>query len=378
MKKNLSKIIITVLLVISMVEGAFLVRAYVIPSNVMKVARKINSIEKLIDSEYTGGKVDKEKIEDYAYKGMVAGLGDVYSGYYNKSEFEEMMSETDGIFSGVGLQMLQNSKTGEISVVKVMKDTPAQKKGVGKGDILLKVENKSVKNQNLSDIVQKIRGEKGTKVHLTLSHNTKEYQVTLTRAVIETPTIESKMLEGKIGYIQIIEFDEVTVNQFKSALSSLKKKGMKSLILDVRDNPGGLLESVTKVANEIQSGGVIVSTKDKKGKEKVYNASKDAYVDIPICLLVNENSASASEILAGTLKDHKLATLVGEKTFGKGIVQGFYSAGNGSYLKLTSAKYYTPNGNNIHKKGINPNVVVKDNKKTSKDEQLEKAKEILK
>ncbi|MDD3746106.1 MAG: S41 family peptidase [Anaerostipes sp.] len=378
MKKNLSKIMITVLLVISMVEGAFLVRAYVIPSNVMKVARKINSIEKLIDSEYTGGKVDKEKIEDYAYKGMIAGLGDVYSAYYNKSEFKEMMEETDGTFSGVGLQVLQDSKTGEISVIKVMKDTPAQGKGIEKGDILLKVDNKSVKDQSLSDVIQKIRGEKGTKVRLTLSHNSKEYQVTITRSVIETPTIESKMLEGKIGYIQIIEFDEVTVNQFKSALSSLKKKGMKSLILDVRDNPGGLIEVVAKVANELQSGGVIVSTKDKKGKEKVYNADKDTSVDMPMCLLVNENSASASEILAGTLKDHKLATLVGEKTFGKGIVQGFYNAGDGGYLKLTFAEYYTPNGNNIHKKGIKPNVVVKDNEKTSKDEQLEKAKEILK
>lgn len=361
-----------------MVEGAFLVRAYVIPSNVMKVARKINSIEKLIDSEYTGGKVDKEKIEDYAYKGMIAGLGDVYSAYYNKSEFKEMMEETDGTFSGVGLQVLQDSKTGEISVIKVMKDTPAQGKGIEKGDILLKVDNKSVKDQSLSDVIQKIRGEKGTKVRLTLSHNSKEYQVTITRSVIETPTIESKMLEGKIGYIQIIEFDEVTVNQFKSALSSLKKKGMKSLILDVRDNPGGLIEVVAKVANELQSGGVIVSTKDKKGKEKVYNADKDTSVDMPMCLLVNENSASASEILAGTLKDHKLATLVGKKTFGKGIVQGFYNAGDGGYLKLTFAEYYTPNGNNIHKKGINPNVVVKDNEKTSKDEQLEKAKEILK
>lgn len=374
MSKKVSKILIGVLVVLCVVEGFFLYRAY---SGTMATVQKVRKIEGTIDKYYKG-KIDQTQLQDYTYKGLIAGLGDPYSDYYSKKDFKELQQSTNGVYSGVGIYMTQNNTTGLITVVKTIKGSPADGSGLKKGDILTKVNQTSVsKNDSLNDIVQKIKGEEGTKVKLTFLRKTDSKTYTFTRKAIESPTVETKMLKNKIGYLSISEFDEVTVKQFESGLAKLKKQGATSLIIDLRDNPGGLLQAVVKIADDILPKGRIVYTQDKYGNQKIYNSTNKKQLDMPLCLLVNGNSASASEILSGAIKDRKAGTLVGEKTFGKGIVQGFFSLGDGSYAKLTYATYYTPAGHNIHKKGIQPNVKIKDNEKTKADEQLNKAIEIL-
>ena len=263
-------------------------------------------------------------------------------------------------------------------VAKKGSDTEESKLILKKGDVLIKVGNYKVKTSDaLDDIVKKIKGAEGTKVNLTFTRNQTTKTYTFTRQSIENPTVETKMLKDQIGYLQVTEFDEVTVSQFKSGLASLKKQGAKKLIIDLRDNPGGLLTSVVDIASQILPKGTIVYTEDKNGNKKYYKDTKNEQLDMPLCVLVNGNSASAAEILSGAVKDRNTGTLVGETTFGKGIVQGFFEVGDGSYVKLTYSSYYTPAGHNIHKKGIKPDVEVKDNTKTKADEQLDKAISIL-
>ena len=375
--KKASKLFVGLLVVVCIVEGFFLYRAYAIPTETRKTMQKINKIEEAIDKYYKGD-IDEEKLEDYTYKGLVAGLGDPYSDYYSEKEFKELMESTNGVYSGIGLYLTQNMQTGVITVVKPIKGSPSDGKGLKKGDILTQIDGKDVQTgEDLSEIVKKIKGEEGTKVSLTFLRGDKTKKYTFTRKSIETPTVETKMLENHIGYLSILEFDEVTVKQFEAGIKKLEGQGMKSLIIDLRDNPGGLLSAVVEIADDILPKGKIVYTEDNNGKKKYYNAEDDDQLDIPLCVLVNGNSASASESLAGAVKDRKAGTLVGEKTFGKGIVQGFFDLGDDSYVKLTYSSYYTPAGHNIHKKGIEPNITVKDNEKTKKDEQIEEAKKIL-
>ena len=337
--KKFSKILVGLLVVVCIVEGFFLYRAYAIPSTTLQTARKINRIEQIIDKYYKGS-VKKSELEDCTYKGLVAGLGDVYSTYYSEDDFKELEQSTSGVYYGVGIYLTQDIKTGIITVVKPVKGSPADGSGLKKGDILTKVGNYKLKTSDaLDDIVKKIKGAEGTKVKLTFTRNQTSKTYTFTRQSIENPTVETKMLQDKVGYLQITEFDEVTVSQFRK--------------------------------------GTIVYTEDKNGNKKYYKDTKNEQLDMPLCVLVNGNSASAAEILSGAIKDDKAGTLVGETTFGKGIVQGFFEVGDGSYVKLTYSSYYTPAGHNIHKKGIKPDVEVKDNTKTKADEQLNKAISIL-
>ena len=345
----------------------------------MEIANKLQRLKKTVDQYYTGD-VDEEQLENYTYKGYLAGLGDPYSTYYSESEFKELMEATNGVFSGVGIYLSQDTVTGEIKVIRVIKGGPSDGSGIKAGDVLIKVDGKSVGDKDLDKVVAEVKGEEGTKVKLSFLRG-KEKKVknyTITRKKVVTQTVETKMLDDGIGYLSISEFDEVTVGQFKKGIKQLQSKGMKALILDVRNNPGGLVDSVVDICDELLGEGRIVSIKDKQGKEKVYRSDAEQSVKVPVCVLVNGESASASEILSGAVKDHKRGTLVGEKTFGKGIVQGFFKLGDGSYAKLTYASYYTPSGANIHKKGIKPNVNIKDDTKTKADEQLLRAQQILK
>lgn len=379
MKKQFSKILIAVLLVISLGEGFLLYRNYTVSGKNVQIANKLEKLQKTVD-EYYKGDVDQDKLENYTYKGYLAGLGDPYSSYYSESEFEDLMETTNGVFSGVGIYLSQDTVTGQIKVIRVIKGGPSDGSGIKSGDVLIKVDGKSVGDKDLDQVVSEVKGEEGTKVKLTFlrskEKNAKDY--TITRKKVVTQTVETKMLDDQIGYLSISEFDEVTLGQFKKGIKQLQKKGMKALILDVRNNPGGLVDSVVDICDELLGKGKIVSMKDKQGKEKVYRSDADQSVKVPICVLVNGESASASEILSGAVKDHKRGTLVGQKTFGKGIVQGFFKLGDGSYAKLTYASYYTPSGADIHKKGIKPDVNVKDDTKTKADEQLLKAQQILK
>ena len=379
MKKQFSKILIAVLLVISLGEGFLLYRTYSVSGENVEIANKLQRLKKTVDQYYTGD-VDEEQLENYTYKGYLAGLGDPYSTYYSESEFKELMDATNGVFSGVGIYLSQDIVTGEIKVIRVIKGGPSDGSGIKAGDVLIKVDGKSVGDKDLDKVVAEVKGEEGTKVKLSFLRG-KEKKVknyTITRKKVVTQTVETKMLDDGIGYLSISEFDEVTVGQFKKGIKQLQSKGMKALILDVRNNPGGLVDSVVDICDELLGEGRIVSIKDKQGKEKVHRSDAEQSVKVPVCVLVNGESASASEILSGAVKDHKRGTLVGEKTFGKGIVQGFFKLGDGSYAKLTYASYYTPSGANIHKKGIKPNVNIKDDTKTKADEQLLRAQQILK
>ena len=356
--KKFSKILVGLLVVVCIVEGFFLYRAYAIPSTTLQTARKINRIEQIIDKYYKGS-VKKSELEDCTYKGLVAGLGDVYSMYYSEDDFKELEQSTSGVYYGVGIYLTQDIKTGIITVVKPVKGSPADGSGLKKGDILTKVGNYKLKTSDaLDDIVKKIKGAEGTKVKLTFTRNQTSKTYTFTRQSIENPTVETKMLQDKVGYLQITEFDEVTVSQFRSGLKSLKKQGAKKLIIDLRDNPGGLLTSVVDIAGQILPKGTIVYTEDKNGKRQEWTSDEEHQFTQPLAVLVDGNSASASEIFAGAVKDYGIGTIVGTTTYGKGVVQSIRQLSDGSAVKLTVANYYTPNGNSINKTGIEPDVEV--------------------
>ena len=252
MKKQFSKILIAVLLVVSLGEGFFLYRAYSVSGDQLEVAKKLDRLEKTVDQYYTG-KIDQEQLENYTYKGYLAGLGDPYSTYYSESEFKELMESTDGVFTGVGIYLSQDTVTGAIKVVKVIKGGPSDGSGIKSGDVLVEVDGKSVSDKDLDKVVSEVKGEEGTKVKLSFlrgkEKDTRDF--TITRKKVETQTVETKMLDGGIGYLSISEFDEVTVSQFKEGIQKLEKQGMKGLILDVRDNPGGLVDAVVDIVDEL-------------------------------------------------------------------------------------------------------------------------------
>ena len=378
-------ILILLLLVVCIMEGIML-KVFVFSSD-DGIARKskLKQLKTVID-EYYLGEVDEEQLREYSYKGMIAGLEDPYSVYYTKEEYEDVEESSEGSFSGGGIVLTQDMETKAITVVKPMKDGPAQKAGIKAGDILTKVEGEEISSdEDLSSVVSRVKGKEGTKVTLTFSRDGKEKDYTLTRQEIKNPTVEYEMLENKVGYIKITEFDEVTVEQFDDALSQLENDGMKKLVLDLRDNPGGLLDAVVDIADRILPTGMIVYTEDKNGKKTEYEAKSAECVEQPIAVLINGNSASASEILAGAIQDYKAGTLVGTTSYGKGIVQNIFQLGDGSAVKLTIANYYTPKGRNIHKKGIDPDVEVELKEslkdeieiKKSEDNQLQEALKVL-
>ena len=349
-------------------------------SNILtnKTVKKIDELMSYIDLYYNDD-CDEDDIRNAIYAGTLEGLGDPYSVYYTADEYKDMQISTSGKYYGIGAALGQDAKTKEVTISKVYEGTPAEEAGLRDGDQIVKVNDTVSTSEELSDLVQKIRGEEGTTVHLKIyrASTKKTFEVDVERKNVELPSITSKMLDGGIGYIQISEFQSKTEEQFKSALADLKKQGMKSLIVDVRSNPGGLITAAANILDQILPKGTIVYTEDKNGNKKYYKDTKNEQLDMPLCVLVNGNSASAAEILSGAIKDDKAGTLVGETTFGKGIVQGFFEVGDGSYVKLTYSSYYTPAGHNIHKKGIKPDVEVKDNMKTKADEQLNKAISIL-
>lgn len=352
-----------------------------------EIVEKLMVLEEVIDTYYLD-EVDRDAFATGIYKGFINSLDDPYSMYYTKAEYANVIESSSGIYQGIGAVVSQDVKTGIITIVRPYKDGPAYNAGLLPDDIIYKVEGEEVTGEDLSEVVSKIKGKEGTKVNITIYRDgvADPMDFTLERKKINIPTIEYEMLEDDIGYILIYEFDNITISQFSNALKALEKMGMKGLIVDVRDNPGGLLDSVVKILDRLLPRGLIVYTEDKYKNRTEENAKNPDKFDQPIVVLINGNSASASEIFAGALQDYEKATIVGTTTFGKGIVQRILPLSDGTALKLTVSKYFTPKGRNIHGTGIEPDIEVELSEDLKQlvtiprddDNQLQKAIEVLK
>ena len=351
---------------------------------------------------------DEKNMEEGIYAGLMAGLGDPYSGYYTPEEYADLMEDTQGVYCGIGAMISQNLETKVMTVIRVFEGSPAAEAGLLAGDMIFKIDGKDVSQENVDLVVKNyVKGKEGTDVVVTvLRPSASDYiDITMTRRNIEVPTVEHKMLEDEIGYVLITQFEMVTADQFKAAVKDLQDQGMKKLMIDLRSNPGGVVDGAVSIAAYLLPEGDILRTEYKNGQEDVYRTKDkklrvdtttgskfpqypvldEDELDIPIAILVNGNSASASEILAGAMKDYKRATLVGTRTFGKGIVQNVYPLRDGSAIKLTVAKYFTPSGYDLHEKGIEPDVeielsdelIAKGYYSLEEDNQVQKAIEVL-
>ena len=320
------------------------------------VTNKIAYLEKLIDQNYLD-EVDEDSLKEGIYTGLLYGLGDPYSRYYTEEEYEEESRDTEGSYAGIGISITRNTEGG-ILVVECYEGGPADLAGLQKNDVITAVDGTDVTDLTPADVSQMIREkEDGTSV-LTVYHQEENEpeDISVTVSNVELPTVSYEMLEDSIGYLRVTEFTMVTPQQFENAYKDLREKGMEKLIVDLRDNPGGVLSSVCDVLRQILPEGLIVYTEDKYGEKQEMKCDGDTPIDIPLAVLVNENSASASEIFAGAVKDYGIGTIVGTTTYGKGIVQSLQKLSDGSAVKLTTARYYTPKGNDIHKVGITPDV----------------------
>ena len=382
-------ILFMVITAICLFAGLFFKSRMIVSNNSSMVTQnravqaKLGKLETYIRGYYLD-EIDDKQLEDYLYYGLVAGLGDPYAAYYNEEETQSMMDSSSGNYCGIGAVFSQNLVTGIITVSRVYEGCPSYEAGILPEDILYMVEGEDVTGQDLTNVVTKIKGEEGTEVTISMLRGEEILDFTMKRQMIEVPTIEHEMLENQVGYILITEFDGVTAQQFSVALKELQENGMEGLIIDLRNNGGGSLDAVCEIADELLPEGLIVYTEYNDG-ERIDRNSDAACVDVPMAVLINGASASASEILSGALQDHGAATIVGTQSYGKGIVQSVLDLQDGTALKLTSAKYYTPNGNNIHGVGITPDVEIDlpEELKTEvtlsleEDVQLQKAIEVL-
>lgn len=346
---------------------------------------KLQGLEETIDKYFFLGDVTNEELQTGIYKGIMEALGDPYSEYYSAEELESLMQQTEGVYYGIGAYIGLDEDTSLPKVSGVIAGAPAEAADLRANDLIYEVDGESTYGLTLTEVVSMIKGPEATDVILTIIREGEaDYlDVTVARRKVETPTVSLEMLEDGMAYIQVTEFDEVTIDQFADALATARGSGMKGMILDLRANPGGSLNSVVEMARMLLPEGMIVYTEDKNGKRQTYTCDGKREFDLPMVVLVDMNSASASEIMAGAIKDHGIGTLVGTTTFGKGIVQQIMPFRDGSAVKITISAYYTPNGNNIHGIGIEPDVEVEFDGEAyygsadHPDNQLEKAKEVL-
>ena len=328
---------------------------------------KLEQLYKNIDTYYYKD-INDEDLLNGAYKGLVSGLGDPYSSFMTADEYESWKASAVGEYSGAGITFSED-KNGNYVVVGVSKNSPAEKAGIKTGDYILEVVGKTYDDMEL--LANAIRGKEGTKVKIKYYSDSKEKEVTLKREKIAQESVEYKILSGNIGYIKLTSFIKSSYDDFKTALSELEKKNVKGLILDLRDNGGGLVNTCIEIADEFLDEGIVTYVEDKNKKRNEYK-SEDGKTDLKTVTLVNENSASCSEILAAALKDNGIK-IVGNKTFGKGVIQSTMELSDGSALKLTIMQYFSPKGNVINEKGVTPDYEIKNAENSSKDEQLEKA-----
>lgn len=342
---------------VSIIKGSGRVEISKSEYNQYKEFSKMLDIKGLL-YKYYDGKISESVLTEGAIKGMTSALNDPYTVFMNKKEYEDFNTQTEGNYSGLGIQV--KVKDDNIVVVGTFDDSPAKAAGILPEDVIEKVDGKTVSGKELDNAVSMMKGLEGSSVTLTLMRENKgTFDVKLKRAKISMQTVKGEMLQDGIGYIEITMFDENTSANFNKTLRSLESKGMKKLVLDLRGNPGGILDECVKVvSNFIQKDKVIVYTVDKNGKRIDYKSKGGAAINMPLVLLVDEGSASASEIVSGAVRDYKIGTLIGKNTFGKGIVQTLIETGEGTALKVTIAKYYSPNGENIQGKGIKPDIEV--------------------
>lgn len=345
------------------------------------IGRKIEEIEKVVNEMFMG-EIDSQQVEDTIYRGMLWGLDDAYTEYYSREDLKAMEESISGSYSGIGATLMQDMETKQVVVESCFEGSPAMEAGLQAGDIVCGLNGEEIGGRSVTEIVSEIKSEENDTVALTIERNGEIMELEVTRRAVEVPTVNGHMLADGIGYLQIIEFDDVTTKQFENTLAELLAEGMEKLIVDVRDNPGGNLEVVCDILDRILPEGRIVYTEDKNGNRREYFSDAEHSLKMPMAVLINENSASASEIFAGAIKDYGLGTLVGTTTFGKGIVQRLFDFTDGTGMKLTIAKYYTPNGNDIHKKGVEPDIEVTQEAESGQaeepeDVQLQKALQLL-
>ena len=340
------------------------------------IAKEYSNLPKILDA------IDKKSIfefneknaKDAALKAVVDSIGDEYSEYLTKKETDEWESYLNGEFSGIGISFQKNDK-GEYQVTEVFKDSPAEKSGIKIGDIILKVDGNLYKTSE--EMSEHIRGKSGTTVELILMRDNKEIKASITRETVKEKTVYAKVMDDGSGYIMIKSFEDGTAKEFETELSAFEKQGIKSMVIDLRDNGGGYIDEGMEIADRLLKEGTITYMEDVKVKRKYFNSDEKA-TKIKYTVLVNENTASTSEILTAAIKDNNGGKIVGSKTFGKGIVQETTKFKDGSSLKLTVLRYFSPKGKVIHKKGIKPDVEVKFDPSSGTDNQLEMAKSLLK
>ena len=345
------------------------------------VEDKLDQISSLIDGYYLyDDEIDRDDLINGIYAGYAAALGDPYTEYYDEEETKALYESTSGEFSGIGATMSKSVDSDEITVSNIYKDSPAEKAGMKEGDILLQVDDHEVSGQELETVVSWIKGERGTDVTIHVLRDGEEVELTATRDIIEVQTVDYEMKDSKIGYILVSEFDSVTYDQFKEAMDALESQGMQGLVIDLRGNPGGSLTTVTDMLQLLLPEGTIVSTKDKYGNtEEITCDGKNEFTK-PLAVLVNQYSASASEIFSGAVQDYGTGTIVGMTTYGKGVVQQLMDLGDGTCLKVTIAEYYTPSGRSINGTGVDPDVEVEyeyDENNPEADNQLDRALEVV-
>ena len=341
------------------------------------IQSKIEMVKSYIDQNYKGV-VDESKMEEDAIKGYVAGLGDPYTVYMTQDEYNELMVNVNGNYVGIGVYMTTD-QDGNIVVVKPIDGSPAAAAGIMSGDIIGKVDGKACQGEDINIVSNEIKGKEGTTVDLEILRGTQTIDLTITRKTVVIQDVVSKVLDNNIGYIQILSFDETSSANFTKAYNDLKSKGVTKLIIDVRDNGGGIVTDATDIAQMfVPRGNTMMITEDKNGKQQVTKSEGTGSNDMKVVLLVNGNSASASEILTAALKDNKAATVVGETTFGKGVMQEIFPIQTGGALKITIQEFKTPNGDTINKVGIKPDVEVAQPADSNEDAQLNKAIELLK
>lgn len=388
--------LVVVCVAITAVITSFCTYKYLSENGGVMYAEKNSSLEGLeetlqnfraaFEKEYIG-EIDDEAMVESAIKGYVSGLGDEYTTYYTKEEMEDLMEETEGNYVGIGIYISAYKESNEIVIIKPMEGSPAEEAGLLPGDIITKVDGVEYNGDTIDEMTNKIKGPEGTKVKVEIKRNGQTQEIEVERRKILISHIDSKIIEDNIGYISISDFEGGCAQEFEENYKNLEEQGIESLIIDIRNNGGGLVDEAIAILELITNkGSTLLITTDKNEAEEVTKSEKDPIINMPIVVLVNEYSASASEIMAGALKDNNKATLVGTTTYGKGVIQKVYPLTDGSGLKMTTNEYFTPNHNKINKIGIDPDeeidlpeeIKYKTDITEEEDTQLQKAIEILK